>query len=285
MGFARSILVLSRLSNLPTVFANVLAAWFLGGGTWSSSLAAAALAAALCYTGGMIVNDVCDAEWDRRFGKPRPIPRGEISRNTAGWLGWGSLGLGGGGLLALGANPLWATGLLTAIVLYNGLHKRWPGSVWLMGACRFFLFVSVASLPAAVVPLQVWLWGTALALYVVGITLAARREDTSQQVAPAAFGLLAMPAVCGAGSLFSLVPTTPLAWPVLFLTVFCLWTGQALGLFVTGKQPVGRLVGRLLAGMVLIDAMALSSVRLDAALLCFGFLLLNLLLQTVIPPT
>lgn len=285
MGTLRSILILSRLSNLPTVFANVLAAWFLGGGTWSVALAGAGLAAALCYSGGMILNDVFDAEWDRRHRKPRPIPRGDISWKTAAWLAWTGLGLGWIWLLALGSNPLWASGLLVAIWFYNALHKRWQGAVWLMGACRFFLFLSVASIPASIPPPAVWLWASALALYVVGITVAARREDTSQQVAPAAFGLLLVPAACGLGALGFLAPGSGTVWPILFVGLFCLWIGQALALFARGKVAVGRFVGRLLAGMVLIDAMALSPVLPQAAWLCFGFLILTLLLQTTIPPT
>ena len=283
MTTARSILVLCRISNLPTVFANVLAAWFLGGGSWDNRLALAALGAALCYSGGMILNDVFDADWDRQHRKPRPIPEGWISRTTAAWLGWVALGTGVGIFLALRSNPLWAAGLAAGIIFYNHLHKTWSGSIWLMGACRFFLFITVASIPAVSLPLRVWLWGMALAGYVAGITLAARNENTGGKMHPEALAWLLLPAGCAC--YFLPEPGHELTWPLLVAVLFCLWVLWAHRRLHSGRIALGSFVAQLIAGMVFVDAMGLSTVFPHGSLLCLSLLPLNLFLQVFVPAT
>lgn len=285
MAIVRPILRLCRISNLPTVFANVLAAWLLGGGAAGDfRLIGSALAGALCYCGGMILNDVFDMDWDRR-GKSRPIPEGEIAPVTAARLGWSSLGSGFAIFLALGANVLWATALMAGIVFYNGLHKRWPGSIWLMGACRFFLFITVASIPAAGAALtsQVWLWAAALAFYTAGITLAARHEDDGGHVHPGAIACLLLPAAC---ALFPISAAAPwIAWPLAVSLAFCAWVLCSYRSFRRQERNAGAFVSGLLAGMVLVDAMALSATHPLASLGCLLLLPLNLLLQAFVPAT
>lgn len=283
MASLRPYFILCRVSNLPTVWANVIAAWFLAGGVWQVSLAAAALAASLCYCGGMILNDVCDASWDRHHGKPRPIPRGEIHPRTAAWLAWTHLGLGAGSLLLLGSSPVWTAAMLASIVAYNHLHKHWTGSVWLMAACRFFLFLTVASLLPRPLPAPVWLWGSALACYVAGITLAARHEDTHGRVHPLAWACLFAPLLA---ALASLPPAPPrLASSAVLLAAFACWLARAYGRLRAGQASTGRFVGLLLAGMVLVDALALSGTAPLPSALCLLLLPLNLFLQAFVPPT
>src|SRR3974390_1835133 len=75
----RVLLVLGRISNLPTVWSNCLAAWWLGGsGAWGN-FGLLCLGATLLYTGGMFLNDAFDVEFDRKYRSERPIASGQVS--------------------------------------------------------------------------------------------------------------------------------------------------------------------------------------------------------------
>src|SRR4051812_37530428 len=138
----RTLLVLGRVSNLPTVWSNCLAGWWLGGGGNAWRLPLLFFGASLIYTGGMFLNDAFDTEFDRQRRPSRPIPSGVITREMV-WI-WSF------GLLAIGSLCLAfinkTTGilslvLLACIVLYNATHKAIIASPWLMGLCRFWLYV------------------------------------------------------------------------------------------------------------------------------------------------
>src|SRR6059058_5699428 len=83
----RTLLDLGRVSNLPTVWSNCLAGWWLGGGRHAEKLPFLFLGAALLYVGGMFLNDAFDAVFDRQYRPERPIPSGHITRSTV-WK-WG----------------------------------------------------------------------------------------------------------------------------------------------------------------------------------------------------
>jgi len=72
----RALLELSRvLSNLPTVWTNVLAAWIIASGAnwqWNPALGWLLLGASLIYSAGMILNDACDVAWDREHRRRTP---------------------------------------------------------------------------------------------------------------------------------------------------------------------------------------------------------------------
>ncbi|GIW72361.1 MAG: hypothetical protein KatS3mg102_1903 [Planctomycetota bacterium] len=100
----------------------------------------ALLASALClYGAGMTLNDAFDALRDRRLHPERPIPRGAIGRAAAFQQG-GLLLAAGVGLAAVAGTQhlLLAAVLAGAILLYDGLLKRWavPGAAC-MGAIRY----------------------------------------------------------------------------------------------------------------------------------------------------
>ena len=70
----RALLVLGRVSNLPTVWSNCLAGWLLGGGGNSALKFAALCAGTTClYIGGMFLNDAFDADFDRQHRQERPF--------------------------------------------------------------------------------------------------------------------------------------------------------------------------------------------------------------------
>ena len=65
---------LCRISNLPTVFGNCVAAWILGGGEFKLTLVLLLIGAAFVYSSGMVMNDAVDVEFDKEFRPERPIP-------------------------------------------------------------------------------------------------------------------------------------------------------------------------------------------------------------------
>src|SRR6056297_2070575 len=136
-SFTRTILILGRISNLPTVWTNVLVGWFLCGGGWNAELGWITLGVSGLYLGGMTLNDAFDADWDREHAPDRPIPSGKISRGAVWGIGIVEMLVGVLLLLAQSTfHPLLLVLLVQAILLYNFLHKRWKGSVLIMGVCR-----------------------------------------------------------------------------------------------------------------------------------------------------
>lgn len=176
----KAYLDLCRVSNLPTVWTNVLAASLLTTGRFEpASTLLLALALSGFYLAGMSLNDICDMAHDREHRPSRPIPSGRVSVRSA----WGlTLMLFAGGLLLLAVAPDpsgMAAGvlLLAAIVAYDLRHKGNPWSVLIMAACRFLVFVVVALALAGKLPWQVLVAGGVQFVYVVAISLVARHEN------------------------------------------------------------------------------------------------------------
>ncbi|MCE0483165.1 MAG: UbiA family prenyltransferase [Methylacidiphilales bacterium] len=283
---ARAFLILGRISNLPTVWSNLTAGWLLAGGWEKGSVPSLTLllfGGSFLYIGGMYLNDWCDTAFDSRHRSERPIPSGRISRNKVGLMtaGWFVLGLAC--LTPLGwLTSILATLLLAAIVLYDFHHKNVPWAPFLMGFCRFLLYLLAASVVDSQIPLFLLICAAALGFYVAGITYIARGESQPGKPFRWGFLLLLCPLVVLSNRSFFFVPA-----PLLFCLLFLGWLILVLIPFWRKTDPfVGRVVSGLLAGIVLVDALlvsAFSSNWLAAALL--PFLLLALLLQRSIPAT
>ena len=272
---------IARISNLPTVWTNVTAAWFLAGGALADvRLAWLLLAGSLLYTGGMILNDAMDVKFDRKYRPERPIPMGQISLRAAWAVGVVMLLTGATIAAFSGANPKITAFLVAGIVLYNLFHKKWAGSVIIMGACRLLLYVMAAS---AVVPFQaagpmlVLPYAVALGCYIVGISVAARLESKKGVLpvptAMLAFALLYTPAVFCAMR-FSSAGGSPLQ--IVVLGVFAMLVAYATHSLRQGGPAIGNAVGWLLAGIAVVDALAVASVSVPLAL---GFVALTPLLR------
>ncbi|HLP06751.1 MAG TPA: hypothetical protein VK178_01195, partial [Opitutaceae bacterium] len=98
------------------------------------------------------------------------------SRRTAAIIGACELLSGAAVLVTLGAHWAGAVALVTLVALYNWLHKRWAGAVALIAGCRAALALTVATLSGHTPTPAVLGWVTALWLYIVALSVFARRE-------------------------------------------------------------------------------------------------------------
>ena len=87
-------LKLGRVSNLPTVWTNVVAGAALTGASLSvAQLVPLWLALSSCSDfGGMFLNDAFDRHIDARERPERPIPKGQIGAGEVFGVGYGLLG-------------------------------------------------------------------------------------------------------------------------------------------------------------------------------------------------
>ena len=147
MTSLRTYIELCRVSNLPTVWSNVLTAVILSGEPFSWGVFfTLALSLSLFYSAGMALNDICDAAIDRIQRPTRPIPSGRITP-VAAYLLMGSLFVAA--FILLFAFPHISSVfsgflLLLLIILYDVYHKGNPASVLLMAACRAMVYVVAA---------------------------------------------------------------------------------------------------------------------------------------------
>jgi 4-hydroxybenzoate polyprenyltransferase len=278
----RTLLVLGRVSNVPTVWSNCLAAWLLGGGGPEWRLAIAAAGATLLYIGGMFLNDAFDAGFDAQHRRERPIPSGAIGLRTVWRLGFSFLALGVLLFATLGLVPLLlALALGGCIVLYDAVHKLVTFSPVLMASCRFFLYLAAASAAQmGVTGLTVWS-AFVLGAYIVGLSCLARHESTGVVIRIWPLFLLAAPAV-----LALLVNDGPyLSNGVALSVILILWCIRSLRPALSEQQNIGRTVSGLLAGIVFVDLLAVADQPRETGAIFIALFLLALLFQRFIPAT
>ena len=284
-------LQLGRVSNLPTVWTNMLAGIVLAGGAaLDAKTIPLVFALTLFYVGGMYLNDAYDADIDAAERPERPIPSGRVSRRTVFLLGFGMLAAGTLSLLWVGlalpdGTGLWPAlgglALGAAIVFYDWNHKGNVFSPVVMGLCRMLVYVTVGLAVAVPVPAVLLLGAVLLLCYVIGLTYVAKQETLGrvENLWPLLF--LAAPLVYG----LILVAEQP--WVGVFLLALAAWIGVALW-FVKRRGPgdVPRAVVSLIAGISLLDAVLIAGAGEPglAALAVLGFLL-TLALQRYVSGT
>ncbi len=173
-----------RISNLPTVWTNVLAAIVLSGESFSwSHLLVLAASMSFFYSGGMCLNDICDATIDRDHKTFRPIPSGKISVRDARIF---TIILFVSALALLFILPFQsvlpaALFLLALIVVYDRIHKGHPWSIFLMAGCRLMIFVACSLAVSGEVNGAVGIGGSLQFFYVLILSLVARYENQSDK--------------------------------------------------------------------------------------------------------
>ena len=192
----RTLLELGRVSNLPTVWTNVLAGAVLSRGSLDPvTLVLLCAAGSLLYVGGMFLNDAFDRDFDARLRTERPIPAGRASARQVFGIGFALLA-GGVTLVGVaswlralssttdgpGVRPLALAGVLSALVVfYDAFHKESPLSAVVMGLCRASLYV-MAALTVGTLTGAAAGGALLLLLYVVGLSVVARREATAPRL-------------------------------------------------------------------------------------------------------
>jgi hypothetical protein len=250
---------LGRVSNLPTVWTNVLAGAVLAGGGWNGlRFGLVLLAMSLFYVGGMYLNDYFDRAVDARERPERPIPSGAIPARTVVGIGGGLLAAG---LVGVAGTGVWgattaAVVLAGAIVFYDTHHKGNVFAPAVMGVCRALVYVTTAMALTGTVTLQVAAAAVAVAAYVAGLTYAARQESLDKVGHWWPLALLAAPLAITLGA-FRYGPGAIAIYLLLLASI-------AAAVYLLAKRPVSgsvsRAVGWLIAGISLCDAALLASV-------------------------
>jgi 4-hydroxybenzoate polyprenyltransferase len=281
---ARTLLRLGRVSNLPTVWTNVLAATALAGGDpWTPRTCVALAAMTLFYVGGMYLNDALDRGIDARERPSRPIPAGEISAPVVLSAGFAMLAVGIGMMSLFGfASGLAGLGLAAAIVLYDLHHKGNPFSPVVMGLCRALVYVGAALVASAAVSGAVLLGAVALFAHVVGLTYAAKQESLDRIGRLWPLAVLVVPLVAASPALAAGALGIG-AWLALAAA-----DTLAVTMLIKRARPgaVPHAVGALIAAISLVDAVLASTVASwPVAIACWAGYALTRLAHKAIPGT
>lgn len=175
----RAYLLLSRISNLPTVWSNVLAGIVASHAAvhWPEAVRLA-LGVSLLYIAGMFLNDAFDRDFDAMERPDRPIPAGDVPAGAVFTVGF-TLLAAGEAVIALQsdfAQPLrWGMALAAAIVYYNYRHKRNPLGPVVMGVCRGLVYCVAAAATAMTIASSVVIAAAGLTVYVVALTVVAKQ--------------------------------------------------------------------------------------------------------------
>ncbi len=281
--YLRTLLILGRVSNVPTVWSNCFAGWFLsGGGDWGG-FGLMTFAATCLYIGGMYLNDAFDAQFDQQHRPERPIPSRAI-RVEAVWawgFSWLAVGLA---LMFLFSKTtiICALLLVVSILVYDVVHKIFAFSPVLMAACRFFLILLAASVGTnGITGHAIWA-ALVLMAYIIGLSYLARKETapSSLRYWPCLF--LAAPLILalvvnqGAYQLRATLLIVVIGIWMLRCLRFALWAPQ---------RNVGRCVSGLLAGIALVDLLAVWDGSVGTAIMFAGMFGLSLVFQRFIPAT
>ena len=278
----KALLSLTRPANLVTAVADVLAGMAIAGyflpdaaGTFAP-VGWLALATVGLYGGGVVFNDVFDAELDAIERPERPIPSGVVPKQTAVLLGICLLiiGLAASFLVNPTAGFL-AIGITVASLVYDrfGKHHSWLGPVN-MGLCRGLnLLLGVSILPDQVMP---WMWvGVVPIAYIAAITMISRGEvHGGSPVTLRVAGLLYALVIGCVAALAQRQQQLGTALPFLFLFGYYIFPP----LWRAVKNPMGRNIG------LAVKAGVLSLIVMNAAwVAAFGSFPLAFLVFCLLP--
>jgi 4-hydroxybenzoate polyprenyltransferase len=288
MTFADA-LSLGRVSNLPTVWTNMLTGVVLAGASLDDPRAWLLLIAlTFFYVAGMYLNDAFDADIDAVERPERPVPAGRVSRRTVFAAGYTMLAVAialmaaAGSIGATGPWPALAGLALAGVILfYDWHHKRNPLSPVVMGISRMLVYICAGLVFVVPPPVLLVVAAVVLLCYLIGLTYVAKQENLGRvrNMWPLVF--LAVPALYGA------MLATHASWTWIFWVAFIGWVLVAL-FYLRRRNPgdIPRAVVSLIAGISLLDAVLIAGAGATgyAMLAVIGFLL-TLTLQRFIAGT
>lgn len=282
---AQTLLKLGRVSNLPTVWTNVIAGATIANAAASlSDVAVVGLAMTAFYVGGMYLNDFFDRDIDARERPGRPIHAGDMSAGAVSAIGFALLAVGAVLLVRFGPlTMIWGLALVAAIVVYDVWHKGNVFAPVIMGLCRALVYLGTGAAVSGETRFALIAGAMALAAHVIGLTYAAKQENLNQVGRLWPLAILAVPQLFALPSLFS-------AWLVVITCLLlCAADIAAVGVLArrTAPDAVPRAVSMLIAAICMVDALAVALYGggVLLALACAIGYLLTRLFQTVIPGT
>jgi UbiA prenyltransferase family protein len=273
---AKVYLALGRVSNLPTVWTNVITGVTLAGGSLEPKiLIPLCFALSLFYTGGMFLNDAFDRELDAKYRPERPLPTGRAAAKEVFSLGYGMLGVALLLLLWISEGSTWAPvisgfGLAVMILYYDLRHKRDPWSPLVMGLCRVLVYFTAALAVAERLPVAVMSGSLVLLSYLIGLTTLAKHETlVGAPRKRSASRENLWPLIFLFTPFLYTIPVLKSGFGVLLYAGFLGWIIYSLfflrPLFqvrsgLTPKRPldIARTVGYLIAGISLLDALLMT---------------------------
>jgi 4-hydroxybenzoate polyprenyltransferase len=280
-----TLLRLGRISNIPTVWTNVIAGSVIAGGDRNPGrIALIMLAMTAFYVGGMYLNDFFDREVDARDRPGRPIHAGEIRAGTVSSIGFGLLAIGIALMIPFGlAATVWGALLAGVIVLYDIWHKGNVLSPVVMGTCRALVYIGTGAALGGSTSTAMIIGAVALASHVAGVTYAAKQENLDRVGNLWPLALLAAPLLVALPALFS-------GWIVVVVFLLLLAADiVAIRLLAARSIPgaVPLAVSGLIAAICLVDALAIALAGggvLQVAICTLGYPLTRLF-QKSIPGT
>jgi len=300
-----------RIPNLATAAADALAGYLVIAGlrevAWPPAACSLAVAAIVAlYAAGIVFNDVCDAELDRRERPERPLPSGLIdlraAATVAGVLGTGGLILAGGASYQT-ASP-WpvavAVMLAGCIWIYDRHAKGTAVGPIVMGACRSLAWLTGMTTAGGPNAMHEWMIPLGMGLYVAGITLYARDEASERRgritLLAGAFVMLAGLVVAAGYVWLSGRESIELAAgaPMPITTWLVLWSVIGTSIFYRvaaglGDPEPGRIrfaVGNAIMSIITLDAvLVLAACGEQWAIVVLCLLAWFLFFKRLVPPT
>jgi 4-hydroxybenzoate polyprenyltransferase len=253
-----------RPANIVTSVADVLAGIAISGYLANENLSATNIPSILLlsistmglYGGGVVVNDVFDAELDKIERPERPIPSGVISKGEASLLGiiLFSIGVIAVAIVSM-LSGLIAVSIIIAALVYDkwSKHNRFAGP-FNMGLCRglnLLLGISIV-IPA----ISAW-WFVAIIpiIYIAAITMISRGEvhggSKSALYSAALFYCIVIAAI-----LFLSTERDMIWWAVIFLIPFAWMIFYALikAIGLPSPQNIGKAVRAGVIALIVMDA-------------------------------
>ncbi|SOD90633.1 UbiA-like protein EboC [Spirosoma fluviale] len=289
----KALLSLTRPANLVTAIADVLAGMAIAGyfGVYDPApvpVGWLCLATVGLYGGGVVFNDVFDAELDAVERPERPIPSGVIPKSTAILLGTVLFLIGISASFAVNQTAgLLAIGITVASLVYDkfGKHHNLLGPVN-MGLCRGLnLLLGISIIPDQVMP---WAWvGVVPIAYIAAITMISRGEVHGGSPTTLRFAGILYALVIGClAALAQQQQQLGTALPFLLLFGYYIFPP----LWRAVKEPVGQNIGLavragVLSLIVMNAAWVAAFASFPLALLVFCLLPLSRLLAKVFAVT
>ena len=286
----KTLFELGRISNLPTVWSNVLAGVVIAGGTiglQSTSILIASLS--LFYIGGMFLNDAFDTEFDIIERPERPIPSKKITQKMVFVIGFILLILGIF-LLYIEAfttnvfnlNLILFLGMLLSafIIIYNKYHKNNPYSPLIMGFCRISIYFIVSAFFLSYFNIHIFVASFFLLSYLIGLTYLAKQENIGYLKNQWPLLFLIAPIIYGYTLIENYFSYIVLGFFVLNIFVALYFT------FNKKVRNIKKSVTLLISGICIYDAVLIAHHgEVNLAILSLSFFVLTLFFQKYISGT